>query len=109
MIIEISTYGEIPFTLIICKSNYNYFKLKMVKEESIGHSKALIGAFFIQYFIYSLLYIAEACQYEKLRGKESGAHDVQKGDVQQMYEMDIRDVMKHEKGLSRSRSLRQNQ
>ena len=36
-------------------------KFKMVKYHSIPQSKALIGALFTQYFIYSLLYIAEAC------------------------------------------------
>ena len=44
----------------------------MVVEQTVGHSKGLIGAFFLQYTIYSMLYIAEGCRYQKLRASGLG-------------------------------------
>ena len=40
----------------------------MVVEKTIAHSKGLLGAFFLQYTIYSILYIFEGCRYQKFRG-----------------------------------------
>ena len=53
----------------------------MVVEKSVAHARGLLGAFFLQYTIYSILYIAEGCRYQKLKGLKPGAHDSKRGEV----------------------------
>ena len=79
----------------------------MVVEQTVGHSKGLIGAFFLQYTIYSMLYIAEGCRYQTLKGLRAGAHDSKRGELQDVYELDVRDIVAHEKNIQRQKSLRQ--
>ena len=41
--------------------------------EHIGYSKAIIGAAFIQYFMYSFVYIMEGGKYGELHGEKQNA------------------------------------
>ena len=40
----------------------------MVVESEVANSKAIIGAVFIQYVIYALIYIIDGVRYESLYG-----------------------------------------
>ena len=40
----------------------------MVVEAEVPNSKAIMGAVFIQYFVYALIYIIEGVRYESLYG-----------------------------------------
>ena len=79
----------------------------MVVEKTIAHSKGLLGAFFLQYTIYSVLYVFEGCRYQKFRGLRAGAHDSKRGELQEVYELDVRDIVAHEKNVQRQKTLRQ--
>lgn len=42
----------------------------MVEESEIPYSKAILGAVFIQYFFYALIYIIDGFRFESLYGED---------------------------------------
>lgn len=43
----------------------------MVNESQVANAKAIVGAIFIQYFVYACLYIVDGAKYESLYGESS--------------------------------------
>ena len=42
----------------------------MANQYSIPYSRALFGAAFVQWFIYSFLYMVEGCKYHEIKNEE---------------------------------------
>ena len=72
-----------------------------MRENYEYEAKWLLGAIALQYGFYGACYIAEALKGSSIRSDAPGAYDPNKNEVQKIYEVELKDILDHERKFRR--------